>query len=565
MTRRSIRGGGNLLSEGGRGGVQFTYPWRKAGQGVTRTALRRRTPSAALPDDLDFSVRHLCIPGEDGTSVAAADVSPQSAMAIRAKVGWHVRITRTAHSIVWNQLAARHGARALEDAIWLLARSEPQFSAYGIPGQVHRWMIAALAMTICAAFIFWPHLSLDVVAVATGLAFVANAAFRLVLVWIGGRENPWDASNAAHAEEDWPLYTVLVPLYREAHMVPQIMHAMDALDYPRDRLDIKIIVEADDMPTVAAADAFAGDPRVQVLKVPQAEPRTKPKATNVALPFARGEFTVIYDAEDRPEPDQLKKAVRTFRMLSPDVGCLQARLNFYNADRNILTQLFAADFALWFDYLLPGLDRVGIPMPLGGTSNHFRTEVLRALHGWDPFNVTEDADLGIRMARVGKRVRTFDSTTFEEATATLNAWLPQRARWLKGYMQTWLVNMRNPLRLWSDAGSRGFFGFQLFIGGTVAAALANPLLWLIYVVQAWGGGDVHPALIAILGGNLLFIFLSMIGLVRRGWYEFVPAMLFAPLYWLLMSVAGYLALYDLAVRPFHWRKTSHGAAVACAP
>ena len=215
------------------------------------------------------------------------------------------------------------------------------------------------------------------------------------------------------------------------------------------------MVEEDDLETVAAAKALLdGDVPFEIIEVPPGGPRTKPKAANYALAFARGEYLVVYDAEDRPERDQLKKAVATFRASPRQTACLQARLNFYNADHNWLTKMFALDYALWFDTLLPGLDRIGVPMPLGGTSNHFRTSVLRDIGGWDAFNVTEDADIGIRLSQLGYRVSMLDSNTFEEAPVTIGAWLKQRSRWLKGYMQTWLVHMRDPLALVRRTGLR---------------------------------------------------------------------------------------------------------------
>ena len=228
--------------------------------------------------------------------------------------------------------------------------------------------------------------------------------------------------------------------------------------------------------------------------------------------------------------------------------------------------MFALDYALWFDFLLPGLDLLGIPMPLGGTSNHFRIEALRAIHGWDPFNVTEDADIGIRLARHGLRVQTLDSTTFEEATNRLPNWLRQRTRWLKGYMQTWLVHMRNPRALLRNAGAAGFFGFQLFVGGTVLSALLNPLLWSIFVLSyfidlpvAGFSGNVHSlSAFGLLTGNALFAYLAMLGPYRRRWLDLSPFALAVPLYWLLISIAAYRALWQLLRDPWHWEKTPHG-------
>ncbi|HEV2560663.1 MAG TPA: glycosyltransferase [Rhizomicrobium sp.] len=229
---------------------------------------------------------------------------------------------------------------------------------------------------------------------------------------------------------------------------------------------------------------------------------------------------------------------------------------------------FDLDYALWFDFLLPGLDRLGVPMPLGGTSNHFRTEALRAIHGWDPYNVTEDADLGIRLAQMGYRVTTLDSTTFEEATNELGNWLRQRSRWLKGYMQTWLVHMRRPHGLLKNAGIKGFLGFQLFIGGTILTTLLNPILWVLSLLPLLlgisGMTDIlgpllpHTAALSLIVGNGLFTYLAMLGPYRRGWLSLSPYGLAAPFYWLLISVAGYRGFWQLITNPWHWEKTRHG-------
>jgi cellulose synthase/poly-beta-1,6-N-acetylglucosamine synthase-like glycosyltransferase len=224
--------------------------------------------------------------------------------------------------------------------------------------------------------------------------------------------------------------------------------------------------------------------------------------------------------------------------------------------------LFALDYALWFDALLPGLDRLGVPMPLGGTSNHFRTEVLRELGGWDPFNVTEDADLGIRIAQLGKRVAMLDSTTFEEAPARLDVWLKQRSRWLKGYMQTWLVHTREPFSLVRRVGMGGFAAFHLFVGGSAASALLNPLLWLVFLFGLWSaqhdGFSLGIAATGLVGGNAVLTGLALVAPRKRGWRELSPYGLTVTIYWALISLAAWRGLAQLATNPFYWEKTAHG-------
>lgn len=337
-------------------------------------------------------------------------------------------------------------------------------------------------------------------------------------------------------------------------------------DYPRDRLDIKLVVEEDDRETCTAAEALTAQGPFEVLYVPTSLPRTKPKACDYALRFARGEYLVIYDAEDRPEPDQLRKALDRFRKAPPETVCFQARLAIYNEDDGWLARMFALDYAVWFKALLPGLDKLGVPMPLGGTSNHFRTAILRAAGGWDPFNVTEDADLGIRLAQLGYRVSMLDSTTFEEAPARLDSWLKQRSRWLKGYMQTWLVHARDPVALTRRVGWRGVAVLQLFLGGAIWSALFNPVLWLIFAVSCAGShADGDPqvlgmlALISGLGlltANFMLVALAISG-TRRKW-TVVPYALCFTFYWALISIAAYRGLWQLVFKPSYWEKTPHG-------
>ncbi|MGA9796136.1 MAG: glycosyltransferase [Rhizomicrobium sp.] len=426
------------------------------------------------------------------------------------------------------------------------------------------WVLFSIALVLAALACAWPYF-VEVLSVAIlGLWFVANALFRAWLVLMGSRAIGMGETPRKQDRDDLPLYSILVPLYREANVVPRLIRALVALDYPRDRLDIKLVIEDDDLETNAAVADASLDRRFHVIRVPAAQPRTKPKACNYALRFVRGEFTVIYDAEDRPEPDQLRKAVAAFRDYSDEVACLQARLNFFNSTECWLAKMFTLDYALWFDLMLPGLDRAKILMPLGGTSNHFRTSALRAVHGWDPFNVTEDADLGIRLARLGLRVRTLDSTTFEEAATRFETWLKQRTRWLKGYMQTWLVHMRSPRALLKNAGPSGFLAFQLFVGGTFVSALLNPILWLIFLVSEFFGWsafavvDARLSIASLIIGNGLFASLAMLAPLRRGWQHLSIHGLLAPVYWLLISIAGYRALFQLFRCASHWEKTPHG-------
>jgi cellulose synthase/poly-beta-1,6-N-acetylglucosamine synthase-like glycosyltransferase len=440
----------------------------------------------------------------------------------------------------------------------------PGLSARRIVTRSQAEAFAATSVVVAVACCMWPSAVMEILVAAMSVGFAISATFRIALALLSGRNEENSAPRSA--EDVLPIYTILVPLYREAKVLPQLVHALSALDYPRDRLDIKLVVEEDDVETCTVAEALTVRGPFEVLRVPYSLPRTKPKACNYALRFARGEHLVIYDAEDRPEPDQLRKAVDRFRNVPPETVCLQARLAIYNAAGSWLAGMFALDYAVWFKALLPGLDKLRVPIPLGGTSNHFRTAILRAAGGWDPFNVTEDADLGIRLAQLGYRVSMLDSTTFEEAPVRLDPWLKQRSRWLKGYMQTWLVHARDPVALVRRVGVRGVAVLQLFLGGAIWSALFNPVLWLIFAVssiysQSDGDMQILTMLARISGLGLFMANVMLMGIAVSGAprkWTVVPYVLCFPVYFALISLGAYRGLWQLVFKPFYWEKTPHG-------
>jgi cellulose synthase/poly-beta-1,6-N-acetylglucosamine synthase-like glycosyltransferase len=510
--------------------------------------------------------------------IVTADTSEENLCWLRAAYPG-ARIVGSDKREILAQLEQRFGAEVAVAAVDALACSHPELSARSVLTRHQAASLALLAIALAVSFSLWPVDTCRVIAIVASAAFLAGASFRCALAWIGGglASNPVPCAND---DGTLPSYTILVPLYREANVLPRLAQALHELDYPPDKLDIKLIVESDDLETATIAERLAQDFDFHLVRVPKGSPRTKPRACNYAFALARGEFTVIYDAEDRPEPDQLRKAVARFRSASCEIACLQARLNFYNANENWLTRgimaqtpqgvcaiipltrLFALDYALWFDVLLPALETLSVPMPLGGTSNHFRTSALKAVGAWDPYNVTEDADLGIRLARSGMRVAMLDSTTFEEAPTTLAAWLKQRSRWLKGYMQTWLVHMRDPLTLRRRTGWPGLLSLQFFLGGTVLAALVNPLLWLMFLwtarFQSFTGSG--PVIMTISSFGLLsgMTWLAIIAPKRRDWSGITPYAFAVTFYWILISLAAWRGLWQLATCPFYWEKTAHG-------
>jgi cellulose synthase/poly-beta-1,6-N-acetylglucosamine synthase-like glycosyltransferase len=369
-----------------------------------------------------------------------------------------------------------------------------------------------------------------------------------------------------------PVYTVVAALYREASSVAPLMQYIGELDYPREKLDIKLVIELDDLGTRAAIARLGPMPNVQVIIAPDVGPRTKPKALNCALTFAHGTFITVFDAEDRPEPGQLRDALDVFRTHESDVVCAQASLCIDNTADGWLPRMFTAEYAGQFDVFLQGFSNFEMPLPLGGSSNHFRTCVLREVGGWDPYNVTEDADLGFRLARFKYRCVMFPSTTYEEAPARFGPWLRQRSRWMKGWMQTWSVHMRSPRQLWRDAGAGGFFTLNIIVGGNVLTALAHPfLLGEILVRSVLSAFDssvssffakpfIELYLAAIAAGYLTTVVIGLIGLAKRGLLREAWVLALTPVYWVCLSIAAWRALYQLLTEPYHWEKTEHGLA-----
>jgi cellulose synthase/poly-beta-1,6-N-acetylglucosamine synthase-like glycosyltransferase len=372
-------------------------------------------------------------------------------------------------------------------------------------------------------------------------------------------------------QANWPIYTVLCPLYREAQVVPQFVEAMQALDYPPEKLQILFLTEENDSQTRTAIRALSLPSNFQILKVPDGVPRTKPRACNYGLLHALGTYTVIYDAEDIPDPLQLKKAVLAFANADLQTVCVQAKLNFYNSTQNLLTRWFTAEYSMWFDFVLPGLQATNFALPLGGTSNHFRTASLRALGGWDAYNVTEDCDLGLRIKRFQMKTVILDSTTLEEANPQLKNWLRQRSRWIKGYMQTYLVHMRTPFKAISEGNLYNFFSFQFVIGSRTGMLFFNLLMWLLLafylILRAkaipvyhvlFPGPTLYLGAFCLIFGNLFYLYLHLLACAKRGDYHLVFWSLFIPIYWLLMSIAGIYAFIELLVKPHYWQKTVHG-------
>lgn len=412
-----------------------------------------------------------------------------------------------------------------------------------------------------------------VVTAVVAVLYLASTIDRNYLLIRGMRSSALIRISAdeafAIADEDLPVYTVLLPVYDEPSIVTNLINGVLNLDYPRDKLEILLLVEEDD---VATQEALLGaDLRgIRIVLVPESQPRTKPKACNygMSLPDLRGEMVTIYDAEDIPEPLQLRRAVAAFRRLHTEIGCLQARLGYFNESQNLLTRWFAIEYDQWFGILLPAVEESRCVVPLGGTSNHMPTRIWREIGGWDEFNVTEDADLGVRMARYGYRTLILDSVTLEEANSDVVNWIRQRSRWYKGYLQTMIVHLRKPLELRRQIGTKATLRLINMTGGVPLTSALNILFW--FAMLQWILGRPHLietlfppvtyylCLALFLVGTPISIYMGLVLTKALDKPHMWWAALLMPPYWLLQSIAAVKALYQLVFRPFYWEKTVHG-------
>lgn len=518
-----------------------------------------------LIESVQSGLLHLEIVGEQNLIIAPRELSMRmllNALRPEADVRRRVRLT-TGYRLT--RFVTRHAGHVIAyRAAEALRAENPSMSAG--TGRRRSTTIATAVVGLALFAIFAPGVAAVAVEVALGLIFLAWIALRLLGMF---SPRPRHRAPEASSDRDLPTYTVIVALYREAAAAKDLVAALRNLNYPAERLDIKLVLEPDDVETQATLASMNLSAPFEILIAPSEGPKTKPKALNAALQLARGKFVAVYDAEDRPEPDQLRLALDAFVANDARLACVQARLTIDNTSDSWLTRLFTAEYAGLFDVFLPGLAIWRLPLPLGGSSNHFRTSVLRDIGAWDPYNVTEDADLGMRIARHGYRTAVIQSTTYEEAPARFKPWLKQRTRWCKGWMQTWLVHMRSPRALKNDLGWVGFSVFQLLVGGTVLAALVHSLFvteLLIEFAAALIASETasltavgyHAIVLAI--GYAVSIAIAMVGLFRRRLLRCAWVLVLMPIYWILLSLAAWRALFQLIRDPYRWEKTEHGLA-----
>lgn len=452
------------------------------------------------------------------------------------------------------------------DAAWLAAAAlgilSPHASAQR-DGGASGFVIAAWLIALVAIAFGEPHFSLPVtLPLAFLFAWTIGQRIMAIALKRQGVSAPPPPLVSSH---ELPFYSILIPLYREDRVIPRLVGAMEALDYPPEKLEILFLVEDDDAMTRAALARMRLQPFMRIVPCPQGAPRTKPRALNIGLHECRGQYIAIFDAEDSPEPDQLLKAAAAFQQAPDDVACLQAELAIENGASMWLTRCFALEYAALFQIVVPGLCALNLPVALGGTSNHFRRDIVMALGGWDAWNVTEDADLGLRLAMNNYRVQALASRTWEEAPASWRDWRLQRIRWIKGWMQTALVHVREMHQARTPLGFHARMALWHHLIGTPVASLMTPLFTVALIAMAIDPG--HDPVVAgtlALGTALAIaaaVTMAALFLHARPALSLrakIQAMCTSPFYIVAISLCAWLALVELVRHPFRWNKTPHG-------
>jgi cellulose synthase/poly-beta-1,6-N-acetylglucosamine synthase-like glycosyltransferase len=422
--------------------------------------------------------------------------------------------------------------------------------------------------------IFYPyHIRLVILGTASIFVFLLPMLIKWLIVYRHFVcKNILKPSYPLLSDDKLPVYSVLVPLYKENKIFPELKYHLESIDYPLDKLDIILLLEADDEKTIKTVQKHlrrSNPVHIKQLIIPASLPRTKPKAMNVALKYIKGEYFVIFDAEDRPEPDQLKKAASYFTILPQNIGALQAKLSYYNVHQtHFLTPMFTLEYDIWFNHFLQGLVDLKLPVPLSGTSTHMRTKDILKIGGWDSYNVTEDCDLGIRLNAQGYQTLILDSVTHEEAVSTLSIWIKQRTRWLKGYLQTFITYLRSPKSAHRIFGLYRMLGIYAIIGGQVFSALLHPVCWIFYYLSFFDFVSITKttplwfeyilSFLLLTGFILPIVQAGIVSMSNRKRYILIAFAFLYPIYWLYAGCAAYRALWQLLRCPFKWEKTPHG-------
>ncbi|MDD9724406.1 glycosyltransferase [Roseovarius sp. SK2] len=535
-------------------------------------------PPIAVDAAPQVLLRHAVFPVTDRDGQPAIVTGDPEALALaRAHLPEDLRQTRVL--IAPREVVQSHVADHFDGILTRAAQARvPVIESCRSWAQGHARRLALVTMAVIglvALTLVFPRAMLALMMGWAVVTLAVSGVFKLLAFVARMSEGPV-APVVPPADDKTPLprVSVLVPLFRETEVAHALVARLTQLTYPKCLLDVVLVLEEEDAMTRATLAQIDLPSWIRVVVVPDGQPRTKPRAMNYALDFCEGDIIGIFDAEDAPEADQITRVARHFQQAPPEVACLQGVLDYYNPRQNWLARCFTIEYATWFRTILPGMARLGFAIPLGGTTLYFRRDALEALGGWDAHNVTEDADLGFRLARHGFRTEMVATVTEEEANCRPWAWVKQRSRWLKGYMTTYLVHMRRPGLLYRQLGAWKFWGFQAHFVTAVSQVMLAPLLWSCWLVFF---GLPHPldpvlprAVMAVCAGlfvviealNLTIYLSSVMGLKHRHVMVWVPTMHF---YQPLGAIAAYKALYELVLKPFFWDKTAHGLSLDVAP
>ena len=442
---------------------------------------------------------------------------------------------------------------------------------WGVRSRKRRFALQGILLSLVALLVFFPSAVLAVALLWGAFTLLLTSGLKAAALWASlmrpaSPQAPPEASDMKGFR--LPRVSVLVPLLHEEEIAQALIARLSWLTYPKSLLEVVLVLEASDSLTRKTIARTPLPPWISVIEVPDAGAlKTKPRALNYALDFCRGSIIGVWDAEDAPEPDQIEQIVTRFQNAPENVACLQGILDFYNSRSNWMARCFAIEYATWWRVILPGVARLGLVVPLGGTTLFFRRDILERLGAWDAHNVTEDADLGLRLARRGYVTELIPTTTFEEANCRPWPWVRQRSRWLKGYLITWAVHMRRPSALLQDLGLRRFIGVQAIFLSTVSQFALAPLLWSLWLtffglyhpVTDWLAPPLMTAIFALfILSELLNLCASVIAVSNRGQRHLLPWVITFPLYFALGAVAAAKALCELYRSPHFWDKTAHG-------
>ncbi len=438
---------------------------------------------------------------------------------------------------------------------------DPKYSSYKLLSTKSKIVLVFVLGIIIFALIQFSTPALRLILIGSNIIFFSNIIFKMFLFFYGRKDKVENDSYKKIAEDSLPTYSILLPLYKEGLVVKNLLQSMRNLNYPKSKLDIILIVEQFDRQTIKFLNKENYDGLFKIICVPKSQPQTKPKACSYALKFAEGEYITIYDAEDRPETDQLLKAVDMFRKEGKKVACLQSKLHCFNFKESLIAFLFSVEYLIWFGVFLRGLENLNIPIPLGGNSNHFRTDVLKYMGGWDPYNVTEDADLGYRLAKKGYSTKMLNSITWEEAPINLKGWIKQRSRWIKGHMQTYIVHLRDSNKLKDDFGLFGVLGFHCFLALPVIAYFLQILVLSSIFLETQDTWVLFLKDFSIFNMILwvaLSVFLGFFAVIKNKWKNVrFLYVVFYPFYYCLHFISAIIALYQLIFKTHYWEKTAH--------